>query len=150
MNDIHHRFLGLNQSHVRISMRHRLFPVSTVYLDCNCCLCWHTVGSFLIVYSTLHSAALRPTRDFTLAVCVMQAVRAASEAQQTSSGTEAGPLPLRAGAKLTSLRKPPAASKPTKAKRVIIRKRAQPPSDEEAQQVGAARGAAALAGHLVD
>ncbi|KAL3160520.1 hypothetical protein ABBQ32_010824 [Trebouxia sp. C0010 RCD-2024] len=62
------------------------------------------------------------------------AVRAASEAQQTSSGTEAGPLPLRAGAKLTSLRKPPAASKPTKAKRVIIRKRAQPPSDEEAQQ----------------
>ncbi|KAL3151358.1 hypothetical protein ABBQ38_013190 [Trebouxia sp. C0009 RCD-2024] len=61
------------------------------------------------------------------------AVRAASEAQQTPTATEASPLPLRAGAKLTSLRKPPAA-KPTKAKPVIIRKRAQPASDEEAQQ----------------
>lgn len=78
----------------------------------------------------------------------MQAVRAASEAQQTPTATEASPLPLRAGAKLTSLRKPPAA-KPTKAKPVIIRKRAQPASDEEAQQVGAAKGAAAPAGHLV-
>ena len=85
------------------------------------------------------------TAELTLAVCVIQAVRAAAEAQQTPSGAEAGPLPLRAGPKLTSLRKPPAAAKPIKAKPVIIRKRAQPSTDEEAQQVGAAENATACA-----
>ena len=73
----------------------------------------------------------------------MQAVRAAAEAQQAPSDAEAGLLP---SAKLSKPKpmgpnpmgpkKLPTAAKPSKAKPVIIRKRAQPPSDADAQQVG--------------
>ena len=74
---------------------------------------------------------------------VMQAVRAAAEAQQAPSDAQVGSLP---SAKLSTAKpvgpnpmgpkKLAAAAKPSKAKPVIIRKRAQPPADADAQQVG--------------
>lgn len=81
-------------------------------------------------------------------MCAMQAVRAAAEAQQIPSDTDLGSLPSRAAARASKAKpmgsnpvapkKLPAASKPSKAKPVIIRKRVQPPADADVQQVGAA------------
>ena len=67
----------------------------------------------------------------------MQAVRAAAEAQQAPSDAEAGPLLARPIAKPMGPNNLPVAAKPSKAKPVIIRKRAQPAPD--VQQVGPQR-----------
>ena len=73
---------------------------------------------------------------------VIQAVRAAAEAQQAPADTDDSlPSAKLSKAKLMGLNpmgptKLPTAAKPSKAKPVIIRKRAQPPADADAQQVG--------------